>query len=122
MHFVLGEWTPNPPPPRACVSEQLLKTGGIDANAFNIEHNKVLFTVQKGHEAGNVKEFLLEQPETDFVTLNSMKFFPRGRNYSVSEKRKARANDHAPSKKSKKGKKRKKPQKTEKDGGRTESL
>jgi hypothetical protein len=28
-------------------------------------------------EANEVKEFLLEQPETDFVTLNSQKYYRR---------------------------------------------
>ena len=52
-------------------------SGGIKASVYNIEARKVLVTVQRGWEGNDVKEFLLEQPETEFVTFNSQQYYPK---------------------------------------------
>lgn len=58
---------------------QKLLSGGVRSQVYNVQDGKVLFTVDSNSDSWDLKDFLLEQPEVDFVTLNSQKFYPPGK-------------------------------------------
>lgn len=74
--------------------------------AYNIQDEKVLISVDKGWEAIEVKNFLVKQSEVDFVTYNSQKYYPEGR--SDPDRDKPKPHVQPPKDKKKKNKKKKK--------------
>jgi hypothetical protein len=59
--------------------EQKLLTGGVKSQVYNIQDGKILVSVDGAADSFDVKDFLLEQPEVDFVTLNSQKYSRPGK-------------------------------------------
>jgi len=55
----------------------MLISGGVDAKFYNLD-DKVLATFDR-KLTQDTNEFLLEQPEVDFITLDSRKIYSKGR-------------------------------------------
>jgi hypothetical protein len=49
----------------------LLRTAGMDISTYVIEENQVLFSSQAGLHAGEIKDYVLKQPECVAVDWNS---------------------------------------------------
>ena len=56
----------------------MLYTGGVLAEIFDLEPHRMLFTCQKGHLGGDLKDFLLEQPQVVQVEWHNRKFYKKG--------------------------------------------
>ena len=52
-------------------------SGGVSAQVYNLD-DKVLINIER-HLLPDCNEFLLEQPEVDFLTLDSQQIYPKGR-------------------------------------------
>jgi hypothetical protein len=61
------------------VWKDLLFSGGVDAKFYNIEENRMLVSLQKGWDAKNVKDFLLEQDQVVKVTWDSIDYYQNER-------------------------------------------
>lgn len=59
-----------------CIHLQLLRTNSIQANVFNLEHNKLLLSVDKGWFMPEVMEFLLSRQEVSKVVRDNKDYFP----------------------------------------------
>mmetsp|Transcript_85527 Transcript_85527/g.155779 ORF Transcript_85527/g.155779 Transcript_85527/m.155779 type:complete len:225 (-) Transcript_85527:50-724(-) len=70
----------------------MLETGGVNANIFSIDPGKVLFTVNGPGLIWKIKEFVLQQPETDWFEYQQKQFYPEGRSHALMDnsQRKAR--------------------------------
>lgn len=55
----------------------MLVSGGVQAQFYNLD-DKVLATFDR-KLTQDTNEFLLEQPEVDFLTLDSRQIYPKGR-------------------------------------------
>ncbi len=55
----------------------MLISGGVDAKFYNLD-DKVLATFDR-KLTQDTNEFLLEQPEVDFITLDGRKIYSKGR-------------------------------------------
>ncbi|XP_044492776.1 uncharacterized protein LOC123216433 [Mangifera indica] len=53
---------------------QILKTGGIEANFAGVDVNTVMFTLQRGLDNLELKEFFLNQPEVYEVKIGDQLF------------------------------------------------
>lgn len=51
--------------------------GGVEAALYNLD-DKILVSLERKLTT-DLNEFLLEQPEVDFLTLDSKKIYPKGR-------------------------------------------
>mmetsp|Transcript_89565 Transcript_89565/g.187112 ORF Transcript_89565/g.187112 Transcript_89565/m.187112 type:complete len:229 (-) Transcript_89565:31-717(-) len=69
-----------------------LEAGGVTANVFGVDPGRILITTQKPEDFTGVRKFVLEQPELDWLEVNSQKIFPPGRNAPITsvEERKKR--------------------------------
>ena len=56
---------------------QMLLTGGVTADVYNLD-DQVLVSIER-HLLADTKEFLFEQSEVDFLTLDQQKIYPTGR-------------------------------------------
>lgn len=61
------------PPPQT----QLLQSGGVSADVYNLD-DKVLVTMDR-HLLSDTKEFLFDQDEVHYLTLDKHDMYPKGR-------------------------------------------
>jgi hypothetical protein len=52
----------------------LLFSGGIEAQVYNIEGGKLLCSLQKGWNANHARDFIVDQPETREITWDSQTY------------------------------------------------
>ena len=52
-------------------------TGGVDAQLYNLD-DKILASLER-HLIADCNDFLFQQPEVDFITLDSRPIYPPGR-------------------------------------------
>ena len=57
--------------------KDLLYTGGLNVNFYNIEESKLLCSMQKGWDGKAVREFLLSRPEVKKVTWDQQESEPK---------------------------------------------
>jgi len=53
---------------------QLMFTGGLEVQVYNVEESKFLISLKKGWDGHQAKEFLLQQPEVAKVTWDSHEY------------------------------------------------
>lgn len=63
--------------PSLSIYPQLLLSGGVEAQLYNID-DKVLVNMER-HLLPDAQEFLLGQPEVDFLTIDQKPVYPKGR-------------------------------------------
>merc|ERR1719387_3034395 len=57
----------------------MLETAGANVDAYPIETGRILFVSPNAGVTLRVKEFVLQQPETDWFEFKENKYFPEGR-------------------------------------------
>mmetsp|Transcript_46727 Transcript_46727/g.144360 ORF Transcript_46727/g.144360 Transcript_46727/m.144360 type:complete len:163 (+) Transcript_46727:1-489(+) len=57
----------------------LLETGGVKAELQVVDPGRVLFVTHGPGFVGNIREFVLSQPETDWFEFQEQRSFPAGR-------------------------------------------
>ena len=55
---------------------QLMFTGGLEVQVYNVEESKFLISLKKGWDGHQAKEFLLQRPEVAKVTWDSHEYAP----------------------------------------------
>ena len=55
---------------------QLLRTASLSANVFNLEHGKLLLSVDKGWLMQDIIKFVLSREEVDKVVKDNKDMFP----------------------------------------------
>jgi hypothetical protein len=57
----------------------MLETGGVNAQCYAVDPGKILFVTNGPGLLGRVKEFVLQQPETDWFEYQQKRSYPEGR-------------------------------------------
>ena len=91
--------------------KDLLFTGGIQANFYNIEADKILVSMQKGWDGIPLRDFLLDQKEVLKVTWDNHDYTleEREKQSSPTAKGRRRPKSKRQGRRAKKGKKKTKP-------------
>lgn len=57
----------------------MLSTGGVDAQVYAVDPGSILIVTSKPGQSGQVKNFVLDQPDLDFFELSQQRAYPNGR-------------------------------------------
>lgn len=63
----------------------LLETGGVNAQTYAVDPGKLLFVTNGPGLIWKVKDFVLQQPETDWFEYQQQRFYPEGRNEPITD-------------------------------------
>ena len=61
--------------PKLSMYKDLLLSGGVNANFYNLYDGKALVTIAN-HDVASTKDFLLQQPEISKLEYDSQEFYP----------------------------------------------